>query len=91
MGIDMLWKIYACFLIVVSVVTFGFYAVDKIKAIKREWRIPEKVLLFLSFFGGGVGGYTAMFLTEHKIRKLRFHVVNLLGIAWHLAVLILLL
>ena len=87
----MAFKIFAIFLIVTSVVTFAVYAVDKRKAKKGAWRIPEKVLLFLSFFGGGVGGYTAMFLTEHKTRKLRFHVVNLLGIAWQLAVLILLL
>ena len=84
----MWFDIYACFLIVTSVVTFGVYAADKWKAKKQQWRIPEKILLSLSFFGGGFGGYLAMFLTEHKTRKLYFHVVNLLGIAWQIALLL---
>ena len=87
----MAFKIYASFLLVTSAIAFVVYLVDKWKAKKQMWRIPEKVLLCLSFFGGGLGGYTAMFLVEHKIRKTYFHVVNLLGIAWQIIVLILLL
>ena len=87
----MAFKIYASFLLVTSAIAFVVYLVDKWKAKKQMWRIPEKVLLCLSFFGGGFGGYTAMFLVEHKIRKTYFHVVNLLGIAWQIIVLILLL
>ena len=87
----MWFEAYAIYLIITSVVAFAVYSADKIKAKNHQWRIPEKVLLSISFFGGGFGGYTAMFLTEHKIRKLRFHVVNLVGIAWQLALFIVLL
>ncbi len=75
-------EIYVGYLIVLSITAFTAYAVDKKRAIDEKWRIPEKVLLGLSFFGGGVGGYFAMFLCRHKIRKLKFHIVNLLAIAW---------
>lgn len=87
----MAFQIYAGFLLITSAITFAVYLVDKWKAKRGAWRIPEKALLSLSFFGGGYGGYTAMFLAEHKIRKTYFHAVNLLGIAWQTVVLILLL
>lgn len=81
---------YGICLIVISLITFVFYAIDKAKAKKGAWRTPEKVLLGLSFFGGGVGGYAAMFLFRHKTKHWYFHVVNLLGIAWQIAVLLVL-
>lgn len=75
---------------VLSFITFVAYVVDKIKALKGKWRIPEKVLLFLSFFGGGIGGYLAMFLARHKIRKVYFHIVNILGVALQIVIVVLL-
>lgn len=81
---------YGICLIVISLITLFVYAIDKSKAKKGAWRTPEKVLLGLSFFGGGVGGYAAMFLFRHKTKHWYFHVVNLLGIAWQIAVLLVL-
>ena len=40
----------------VSLITFILYGLDKYKACHGLWRIPEKVLLGFSFFGGAVGG-----------------------------------
>lgn len=73
---------------VLSFITFVFYVADKIKAVNGKWRIPERVLLCLSFFGGGVGGYLAMFAVRHKTKKTYFHVVNVLGIAMQIAIII---
>ena len=72
---------------VVSVVTFGMYLLDKIKAMSGAWRISEKALLIASLIGGAVGGYVAMFLSWHKVRKWYFHVLNVLGILWQLGLL----
>lgn len=69
---------------VLSFVTFVAYVSDKVKAINGKRRIPEKVLLSLSLFGGGVGGYIAMFSVRHKTRKAYFHVVNILGIVFQI-------
>lgn len=74
--------IYLVALSICSLVTFILYVVDKKRAIDKAWRIPEKVLLGFSFFGGAVGGYFAMELVRHKTRRWYFHVVNLLGILW---------
>ena len=84
------WKIYLIALAFVSFVTFCAYAVDKGKAKRGEWRISEKVLLLLSFFGGALGGCCAMHLVRHKTKKWYFHFVNLLGLVWQAGVLYLL-
>lgn len=82
---------YAAFLAVVGILAFFVYTIDKIKAIKGAWRIRESVLLSLSFFGGAFGGYLAMIVARHKIRKAKFHFVNILGIVWQTALLLFLL
>ncbi len=87
----MFWQIYAVFLACMSFITFLTYAVDKKRAMEGKWRISESMLLGLSFFGGGVGGYLAMHLVRHKTRKVKFHIVNVIGIAWQLTLLILIL
>ena len=58
------------------------------KAKRGAWRIPEKALLSLSFFGGAVGGYLAMHFVRHKTKKWYFHFVNLLGLAWQALLLV---
>ncbi|MBR2650823.1 MAG: DUF1294 domain-containing protein, partial [Clostridia bacterium] len=64
------------------------YGVDKLKAKLGAWRIPEKVLLGFSFFGGGLGGVIAMLLFRHKTRHWYFVTVNLLGLALQIALLV---
>ena len=83
-------EVYCIYIAVLSMITFITYAVDKKKAQKGKWRIPEATLLSLSFFGGALGGYLAMYAVRHKTKKLTFHLVNLLGLAWQIAVGILL-
>ena len=74
----------------ISVIAFVAYTLDKLKAKLKWWRIPEKVLLLLSFFGGGIGGYLAMNLFRHKTTKKLFHFVNIIGIVWQVGLLVLL-
>ena len=71
-----------------SVITFLTYLIDKRKAIKGAWRVPEKVLLLMSLLCGGIGGYVAMFVCHHKTRKWYFHVVNILGIVISIALVV---
>lgn len=70
-----------------SVLTFILYVVDKVKAMKGGWRISEKSLLSCSFLGGAIGGYLAVYLARHKVRKWYFHAVNILGLLWQLGLL----
>ena len=77
-------KIYGIYLALLSATAFIFYALDKKRAKLGEWRIKERTLLLLSFFGGAVGGYLAMKLARHKTKKWYFHAVTILGIAWQI-------
>ena len=83
---------YAAYLVLLSLITFIAYGVDKKKAEKGKWRTKEKTLLLLSFFGGAFGGYPAMLVFRHKTKAEHwyFTVVNLLGLAIHITLMILL-
>ncbi len=60
-----------------TVLTFVLYAIDKGRAIRGKWRIPEATLLGCSIFGGAIGGLLGMYLTRHKTKHWYFRVVNL--------------
>ena len=81
---------YAAYLVVLSIATFIAYAADKNKAKKGKWRVPEKVLLLMSFLGGAYGGYTAMLTLRHKTtgEHWYFTFVNILGLLIHTALVI---
>ena len=46
--------------------------IDKRKAEKGKWRIPEKTLFIITALGGGIGTITGMYVFHHKTRKLQF-------------------
>lgn len=58
----------------VNVVTFILYGVDKSRAKKGRWRIPEKTLLLLPLLGGSVGGILGMAAFHHKTRHWYFRI-----------------
>ncbi|MBA5844425.1 DUF1294 domain-containing protein, partial [Escherichia coli] len=49
--------ILTIYLIAITLVSFLLFAVDKRKAIKHAYRIPESVLLFTAFLGGAFGSW----------------------------------
>ncbi len=63
---------YVAYMLFMNVVAFLVYGLDKKKAIAKQWRIPESVLLGLALLGGCVGAFIAMRLFRHKIRYARF-------------------
>ncbi len=60
-------NIYA--FIILNVITFFVYGLDKLKAVNHWWRIPEWVLLGLAAAGGAVGAYLGMLIFRHKTLK----------------------
>lgn len=46
--------------------------VDKLKARKHRWRIPEAVLFGAALLGGSLGATLGMFLFRHKTRHALF-------------------
>lgn len=59
-------------LIIWNVITFFAYGLDKIKAIKHQWRIPEKTLLSMAYCFGGIGAYAGMLYFHHKTNDKAF-------------------
>lgn len=83
----MILLVYVIYLLVISIITFFTYLADKQKAKKGSWRISEKVLLLMSFFGGAYGGFAAMQIFRHKTKGEHwyFTLVNVLGLIIHTA------
>ena len=54
------------YLIVINLISFAAMGVDKAKARKRSWRIPESTLFVLAIIGGSVGSIVGMHLFRHK-------------------------
>ncbi|WP_284139797.1 MULTISPECIES: DUF1294 domain-containing protein [unclassified Virgibacillus] len=55
-----------------NVLGFVLMGVDKEKAKKHKWRIPEQQLLTLVLLGGGVGVWSGMRFFHHKTRHTKF-------------------
>ncbi len=75
--------------IVLSIITFAVYAIDKSAARKGMWRTPEDKLHLFALFGGWPGALIAQKLLRHKSRKLSFQmffwmtvIVNCAALAW---------
>lgn len=62
----------AVYLAAINVVTFVGFCIDKRRAVRGAYRIPERTLIALSFAGGALGGLVAMRLVRHKTRKWYF-------------------
>ena len=77
--------VYGVYLVILSIITFFMYGIDKRKAKKHRWRTPEAVLLSFGFFGGAVGALLGMNLFRHKTKHWYFWAVNVLGLAWQIA------
>lgn len=60
------------YLVVMNIIGFFIMLMDKKKAQKGRWRIPEKTLLLISLFGGSIGTLVGMYVFRHKNQKLRF-------------------
>lgn len=65
-------KIIIGLLIVINIVAFLMYGIDKSKAKRGAWRIPEATLLGIAFFGGSVGAFLGMRMFRHKTKHARF-------------------
>ena len=67
-----LLKILLAYLIVVNVLTFFMFGIDKWKAKRHQWRIPEATLLGLAVVGGSIGAWLGMKAWHHKTLHKKF-------------------
>ena len=75
-------KSFIIYLTIINLIAFFLCFLDKRKAIRGKFRIPEDVLIFASLIGGCFGMGIAMNVFRHKIKKLKFKLVYLFCIIW---------
>ena len=78
-------KVILVLLAAVNLVAFVLYGVDKVKAKKGAWRIPEATLLLVAALGGSLGALLGMELFRHKTKHARFRVLVPLFLVLHIA------
>ena len=66
-------------LLIWNLIIFLIYGIDKFKARRDTWRIPEKYLLSFAFLCGGFGAWLAGVTFHYKTRKWYFKTVWFLG------------
>lgn len=60
------------YFIIINIIGFLIMFIDKQKAKKGAWRIPEKTLFIITALGGGIGTIAGMYTFRHKTQKLQF-------------------
>lgn len=60
------------YLVIVNALGLAVMGLDKKKAIRNEWRIPEKTLFLISAIGGSIGTLVGMYLFRHKTKHWYF-------------------
>ena len=66
-------RILTIYLIAINILTFLIFGIDKRKARKGKWRIPEATLIGLAVAGGSIGALLGMYLFRHKTQKRKFN------------------
>lgn len=83
MGISVLY-----YLAVINTITFMVYGIDKLKAKKGKWRIPESTLLLLAIVGGSIGAWCSVKVWHHKTLHKKFNYGIPLIVAIQIAIII---
>lgn len=63
--------IYLC---IINAAGFMLMLLDKWKAKKNLWRIPEATLFMVAILGGSIGSLLGMYAVRHKTKHLTFTV-----------------
>ena len=66
--------IYAAiiYFVIINLAGLIIMSVDKKRAIKKAWRIPEATLFLVALVGGSIGTIAGMYLFRHKTKHWYF-------------------
>lgn len=67
-------EVVLIYLLIVNAIGFLLMTVDKYKAKKNLWRIPESTLMTIALIGGSIGSLMGMYTVRHKTKHLKFTV-----------------
>jgi uncharacterized membrane protein YsdA (DUF1294 family) len=60
------------YIAVINIIGFLSMGIDKAKAKKGAWRVPEKTLFLFPLLGGGLGSWIGMYFFRHKTKHWYF-------------------
>ena len=60
------------YLLIINIITFIIYGIDKYKSIKHKYRVSEDTLIILAILGGTLGAFLGMITFHHKTQKKKF-------------------
>lgn len=63
------------YLILINIAAFALYAMDKKRAQRKMWRVPEGRLLLIAALGGSLGALCAMHALHHKTKHAKFYIL----------------
>lgn len=79
------------YFIIINIIGFLIMFIDKQKAKKSVWRIPEKTIFIITALGGGIGTILGMYIFRHKTKKANFviglpliTILEILGIVYYI-------
>lgn len=62
------------YLIGINCLSLLLMGLDKLKALRNNYRISEKTLIFIALIGGAIGIILGMLIFHHKTQKILFKV-----------------
>jgi len=65
-------KYFIIYLLIINAAAFLLMLIDKQKAKKNRWRIPESTLMLSAALGGSIGALVGMYTFRHKTKHLKF-------------------
>ncbi len=65
-------KYFLLYLLLINAASFLLMLVDKRRAKRNLWRIPESTLMISAALGGSIGALMGMYIVRHKTRHPKF-------------------
>ena len=60
------------YIVLINIMTFFIYGIDKLKAKKSKWRVSENTLIGMAIIGGSIGAWLGMKIWHHKTLHKKF-------------------
>lgn len=63
------------YILIINLIAFILYGIDKKRAIRSKYRIRENVLLWMARLGGGIGSWLGIKTFHHKTKHTKFRIL----------------
>ena len=73
-GVHIGYMLAIDYLLLLNGIAFVLFGIDKLKARKGRWRIPERSLLVVALLGGSIGAWLGIKVWHHKTLHKKFSI-----------------